>query len=115
MDFVDFYPDFRKRPGMYVPTLSYVSLCGFIEGFSHGSSTTNRKDSVMARFDAWLLARNGVRPELAWPSRVLCELYPPDQLPRARDFNLAQDREAMALLFNLLDEFLDLTAGASDQ
>ena len=71
-----FLPQLREYPGMYIPRLTFLSVCSFIAGFRWGAA-----DETVAGFARWMSDRVATRPELGWPWLVLCEIYPPDDLP----------------------------------
>ncbi|MFV0460172.1 MAG: hypothetical protein ACK5MT_15515 [Actinomycetales bacterium] len=96
-----FLPRLRKRPGMYVPSLSYITVCAFLDGYALAS------DEEFGDFRQWLVGRGTSRPELGWPWLVLAHIYPAGALPDPRGFNEEQDREAVDMMFDLLAEFYE--------
>lgn len=99
----DFFPEFKKHHGIYVMRRTYEGTCAFLAGYEFGTDYRVLKD-----FHAWLVMRGKGRPELYWPLLVLCEIYGDASLPDFRYFTSAQDEEAVAVLFELLDEFFAL-------
>ena len=95
-----FLPTLRRRLGWYAPWTTFVGACSFVAGYGWGAD-----DDPLEGFHPWLVARGSGRPELGWPWLVLCEIYPPDDLPSPRGFTEDQDRAAIAAMFDLLDEF----------
>lgn len=98
----EFLPTLRSRFALYVPSPSFLATCAFIAGYRWGAA-----DLSFAGFHNWLVARGYGRPELGWPWLVLCELYSDVELPEPRRFTEEQDREAIAVMFDLLEEFYD--------
>lgn len=94
-----FLPRLRRRPGIYVPRMSYATVCAFIDGYALAS------DESLNDFRLWLIRRGTTRPELWWTSLVLTQIYPPDELPNPRTFTDQEDEHAIAVLFDLLEEF----------
>ena len=95
-----FLPQLRKYPGIYVPRVTFLSVCSFVAGYRWGAD-----DETLGGFQAWMVKRVGTRPELGWPWLVLCEIYPADQLPDPAGFSGEQDIEAIETLFDLLEAF----------
>ena len=95
-----FLPHLRRYPGVYVPRANFLSVCAFIAGYRWGAD-----DETLGGFSAWMAERVATRPELGWPWLVLCEIYPPDRLPDPASFTDEQDRQALAVLFDLLDTY----------
>jgi hypothetical protein len=93
---------------MYVPGPTFLSVCGFIAGYRWGAN-----DETLIGFHEWMVDRVAVRPELAWPWLVLCEIYPPDRLPDPRRFSEKQDELAISVLFDLLESFYGSAGAAS--
>ena len=85
---------------MYIPRLTFLSVCSFIAGFRWGAA-----DETVAGFARWMSDRVATRPELGWPWLVVCEIYPPDDLPDPRLFTDDQDEQAISLLFDLLESY----------
>jgi len=96
----EFLPTLRQRLGLYVPGFSFIATSAFIAGYRWGSD-----DGTLAGFHDWMAARGSNRPQLGWPWLVLCEIYPPDELPDPRGFTEEQDREAIDMMFDLLLEY----------
>jgi hypothetical protein len=92
---------FRRAPGMYILNVTYPEVCAFVSGFDLGTG-----GQVMHGFRGWLVSRGTPRPELAWPSLVLGEIYPPEALPNLRELTDVENQEAVQRLFELLFEYL---------
>ena len=105
-EFREIFPSFRRWPEMYVQDPSFRAVAAFVDGYRWGA-----KDAGLTEFGNWMRGRHPERSELAWSWLVLCELYPPDDLPSPRRLTEDQDAEAVACLFDLLDEFYQ-TAGS---
>ncbi|WP_258723244.1 hypothetical protein [Cellulomonas sp. NS3] len=111
-----FTPTLRARISRFVPYASYTSTCAFLSGYAWGADR-----EWLGNFRNWLVARGKGRPELGWPWLVLCELYPENALPSARNWRyddeddaaarrvlleqLEDDAAARRVLFELLEEF----------
>lgn len=78
---------------------SSITVCAFIDGYASAA------DEPFDDFRRWLVARGASRPELGWPWLVLAEIYPPDDLPSPRGFSEAEDKQALAVLFDLLESY----------
>jgi hypothetical protein len=100
MSLARFLPQLRQHPGMYVPGRTYVAVSSFVAGYRWGAA-----DESLRGFQSWLADRVGDRPELGWPTLVLCVLYPASQLPDPRTFSDEQDAEAIETLFDMLEDY----------
>lgn len=83
-----------------MPRATYLSVCAFIMGYCLGG-----EHESLVGFHDWMAERLGTRPELAWSSQVLAELYSPEQIPSAQAFTEEQDKEAITALFDLLETY----------
>jgi hypothetical protein len=99
---LEFFPRFKKYHGVYVMQRTYEGTCAFLDGYEQGSGCR-----VLKEFHEWLVARGKGRPELYWPLLVLCEIYCDGELPDIRHFTPEEDERAVAVLFGLLDEFIE--------
>jgi hypothetical protein len=100
-NFVDKLSLFRRAPGMYILNTTYTEVCAFVSGFDLGVD-----ENVLHGFREWLVSRGAERPELAWPSLVLGEIYQPESLPNPRKLTDSENEEAIQRLFDLLFEYL---------
>ncbi|MFJ6699813.1 hypothetical protein ACIQM4_27610 [Streptomyces sp. NPDC091272] len=96
-----FLPELKKHHGIYVMMRTYEGTCAFLSGYEMGSGNFSLK-----AFHGWLVQRNKGRPELFWPQLVLCEVYEDGALPDIRYLTAEQDQKMVAILFDLLDEFI---------
>ncbi|BCJ32299.1 hypothetical protein [Actinocatenispora sera] len=99
----EFFPKLKKFHGIYVMRQTYEGTCAFLTGYEVGSG-----HSVLKSFHGWLVPRGKGRPELYWPHLVLCEIYEDGSLPDLRYFTPEQDKQAVTILFDLLDEYFKL-------
>lgn len=99
---IDFFPQFRRRPGAYVLRGSYLATCAFLDGYEAGL-----QEHALADFRSWLLRRRKGRPELAWQYLVLSEIYEDRKWPDMKDFLPEEDDRAIGVLFALLEEFFE--------
>jgi hypothetical protein len=98
-----FFERVHQRLGMWLLHSSFAEACAFLIGFNSALHGGDPRSGFLAGFREWLVARNGDRPELAFPALVLNTVAPganPKSLTRD------QDREAADALFALLDEYL---------
>lgn len=89
----------RKYPGMYMPRVSFMTACAFIDGYALASGDPLRD------FHQWLVQRGTTRPELGWPWLVLGEIYPVESLPDPGSLSADEDAAAVGVLFDLLAEY----------
>jgi hypothetical protein len=102
VDFRTRFAEISRRPGLYGLDGSFGQFTDYVEGVDAGCD-----GQFLTGFREWLVVRLGEGDNLAWPGLVL-RLAFPDGWPglRARLADPAQNTEACATLFRLLDEFL---------
>ncbi|MDA1360470.1 hypothetical protein O1R50_12605 [Glycomyces luteolus] len=92
-----------QRPGMFTGRVTYERMAQFLHGYDLGSQRAGGRGLDGIR--DWLLARLGHSSPLIWTSIVLQLAFPgQDQVFDA--LTAEQDRQALKLLFVLIDEFL---------
>lgn len=103
MEYRRLFADIHRRPGLFGLDGSYGQFCAFIEGVNAGNDW-----QLLTGFREWLVTRLGDGNNLAWRGLVLHLAFPGAD-PAGRDVGSPErNREAVAMLFALLDEFLAL-------
>lgn len=96
----EFFPKFKRMHGMYVVHRTFQATCAYLDGFDEACG-----DGVMREFHSWLCKRGNGKPELYWPYLTLCEIFGNEDLPDVRNLTPEEDAQAVAVLFDLLDQF----------
>jgi hypothetical protein len=93
-----------KRPGMFMPRVSYDSMVAFAVGFDFAND-----GGPLVGFQEWIcLKLGGLGRNLFWSELVLKYTFPDAHSPReVLAQNGEQDERAMNTLRKLLDEFWD--------
>jgi hypothetical protein len=99
-DPVDRLRHVRTHPGMYLPDESFASLVAFVYGWDLAAGLWG------PALNRWLVDRLGAAgPERTWSRQVACAVAG-TEVRSERDLTSAQDTEACALAFDVLEEFL---------
>ena len=108
MDYRKLMADVRQRASAYGLDGSYGQAVAFITGCDAGNEW-----GLLAGFPQWLAMKAGQGANLGWPALVLRLAFPSTagQLIGA-SLNPEDDSHAVATLFALLDEFLEVREGA---
>lgn len=91
---------FHRLLGMYIIRGTYAEACALVIGLDEGVP-----NPFLRGFRAWLVDRNGERPELAFPDLVLREAGVTDKGSRS-ELTESENDACIQVLFDLLDSYL---------
>ncbi|MBI0380254.1 hypothetical protein JBE27_29290 [Streptomyces albiflaviniger] len=98
----EYFACIGRRPGMFVGTLSFHTLTAFLTGYDQHA--IRHGGDGLTGWDEWLVARRGRDCNHAWPGQVL-HIALPNGWDDIRILSPEDDRRAIKVLFELLDEF----------
>ncbi|WP_229075596.1 hypothetical protein [Actinoplanes sp. DH11] len=98
----DLFTLVRRRPRMYLIKDDFPGVVAYVQGCDQGNAS-----ALLSGFREWLVVRAGGGSNLWWPALIL-RLLDPDAPPLATELDAQTDARAVALLFECLDEFLEL-------
>ncbi|MCO4695807.1 hypothetical protein LRR80_01859 [Streptomyces sp. RO-S4] len=101
----EYFAALGARPGMFVGTGSFPMAAAFLTG--HDEHARERGGRGLTGWHEWLAARSGGESEgeQAWPTRVL-RLALPGGWESILNLPSDDERHAIKVLFELLDEFM---------
>lgn len=106
MNFQEFFHGVHQRPALHGLDGSYKDFVTFLLGFDAATSW-----NLLSGFREWLVVRNGDGNNLVWSALVQRLALPEREHGyRCRPLDPEEDAHAVATLFRLLDEFLELKA-----
>ena len=110
MDYRAQFQAIRRRPQLYGLDGSYGQFCAYLSGLDAGND-----GRLLTGFREWLVTRLGDGNNLTWAGLVI-HLARPDGPSSGREAVESADRDpaVIAKLFELLDEFFELTVRPGD-
>ncbi|MFE4491568.1 hypothetical protein ACFRKD_03800 [Streptomyces niveus] len=93
-----FWEGFSKRTGMYVGRVTYEGVTAFLDGYDHAAGGV-----LLRGLTEWLADTKQAGQNLVWSAQVVGVVFP-DGRP-AEPWSPEEDRQAVAGLFALLEEF----------
>jgi hypothetical protein len=107
MDYRKLMADVHQRANAYGLDGTYGQAVAFITGCDAGNDW-----GLLAGFPQWLAVKVGQGANLAWPVLVLRLAFPSQTGPlTAQSLSPQHNDHAVATLFGLLDEFLEVRQG----
>lgn len=91
-----------QRPGVFVGRTSFHLLTAFLTGYDQHA--VRHGGHGLAGWHDWLVARRGHECSHAWPGQVL-HLALPDGWDNISDLPPEDEKQAIKVLFQLLDDF----------
>ncbi|MEU4896076.1 hypothetical protein AB0B12_25415 [Streptomyces sp. NPDC044780] len=99
----EYFARVGQRPGMFVGPLSFHVLTAFLTGYDQHA--IRHGGAGLTGWGEWLVARRGHGCSHAWPGQVL-HIALPNGWDNIWDLSPEDDRHAIKVLFELLDEFI---------
>jgi hypothetical protein len=96
------FTNIRLRPGMWLVRDDFACVVAFVDGCNEANART-----LLTGFREWLVTRAGRGDNLVWWSLV-AHLTEPVGSKNTSTMDADLDARAVATLFELLDEFLEL-------
>ncbi|MFC9339197.1 hypothetical protein ACFT0G_35625 [Streptomyces sp. NPDC057020] len=97
----EYFAGVGQRPGVFVGRTSFHALTAFLIGYDQHA--IRHGGSGLSGWREWLVARRGRDCNHAWPGRVL-HMALPDGWDSVAELSDADEHQAIAVLFQLLDE-----------
>ncbi len=91
-----------QRPGMFVGRTSFHLLTAFLTGYDQHA--VRHGGHGLTGWHEWLVARRGRECSHAWPGQVL-HIALPDGWANISDLPPEDEKQAIKVLFQLLDDF----------
>lgn len=99
----EYFANVGRRPGMFVGKTSFHMLAAFLTGYDQNALRHGAPG--LAGWQEWLVARRGHSCEHGWPGQVL-HIALPDGWDNLWDLSTEDEKHAIEVLFQLLDEFM---------
>ncbi|MCD2469251.1 hypothetical protein MBT42_37620 [Streptomyces sp. MBT42] len=98
----EYFARIGQRPGVFVGRTSFHALTAFLIGYDQHA--IRHGGSGLAGWHEWLVARRDRDCSHAWPGQVL-HIALPDGWDSVAELSDVDEQQAIAVLFQLLDEF----------
>lgn len=98
----EYFARVGQRPGAFVGRTSFHALTAFLIRYDQHAS--RHGGSGLSGWREWLVARRGRDCNHAWPGQVL-HMALPDGWDSVAELSHVDEQQAIAVLFQLLDEF----------
>ena len=99
----EYFDSVRQRPGMFVGKVSFHMISAFLTGYDQHA--IRHGDRGLAGWHEWLVARRGRDCNHTWAGHVL-HIALPDGWDNFWDLPVEDEKHAIDVMFQLLDEFL---------
>lgn len=107
----EYFAHIGHRPGMFVGKASFSMLAAFLTGYDQHA--VRHGGPGLTGWHEWLVARRGRHCNHAWPGQVL-HIAIPDGWDDASHLPPEDEKRAIKVLFQLLDEFAAEREAGSD-
>ncbi|MFF1465928.1 hypothetical protein [Streptomyces mirabilis] len=99
----EYFASVGRRPGMFVGRTSFHMLAAFLTGYDQNA--VRHGGPGLTGWHEWLVARRGKGCEHGWPGQVL-HIAMPHGWDNLWDLPAEDEKRAIEVLFQLLDEFM---------
>ncbi|MGH3742093.1 MAG: hypothetical protein ACRDT1_12260 [Micromonosporaceae bacterium] len=98
----DLFANVRKRPGLWLIQSDFANVVSYVNGCDQANA-----NALLTGFQPWLVTQAGCLDNHVWWS-IVAHLTEPTGPKNLRNLDPDVDARAVATLFDLLDEFLEL-------